>query len=945
MTSQAILLSDLHYSQTTSATCFDVLRFVHREAVAHGSHVFFLGDFWDHVYRRGTLPVDLLNHMIRFFKEEWQVKTIMIPGNHDYFDSAETEHGLEAFQGINNITVLNESTYSEGLLFLPFRRDPARLRAAIAAHASKVVAIFGHLDVIGARMNSHKLSAHGCAASDFPVPTYSGHYHSPSTIGAVTYIGSPYQVHLSEAGDDKALVLVNLRDGTVAKKIPINVGRRHFKRSALSDIDFASPGDRVVLSAQCDPVLVQALRDKGVSVDVKVPPPVVHKARLENDEDKVAMFVRYLRMAHDEDADRWIDFARERVFSNDIVSRWLNSVSLLRDELNVLFDEMTLHNFGPFVGTHRVHFSSGMTLVTGNYRGKAHTDSNGVGKSLYSAGALLWVCAGKTDPRFGGGNVSVISEGEDEAYVILHGSVSGKKFTISRGVGARTTLTFHVEGEDRGSNTIRMTQTQIARRIFGRENLNLYDWLTRSIVWTQRSCPRFLDASDASSKIEVAQLVNLDFWTEIFTWAKERVKTITRLYNRCVHFKDHHEKSIQGDIRVCEETKTRIIEWEAVRVRRLEDIERELSGSPLGVRPETVDVRSLRSLVVAKTKTRSELLTRLHNPSTTYVSPHLPERRRRKMDNRALDAQLTRVKVGSSRCELCLSSVTHELIAVRRAALEADRHTFDDLDALEQISKAAHIKSVEDTLKPLVVAIRTEIAEAEAQISNSKSASLAAEAYDQKKLRRNTLATLRDTLNEDICPFDLPGAEEKVQERKQLITTESENLTRHAHDLEMFRGLVRDFGPSGIQSYVMESATRRLTELVGEICNDFSFAVTHSDKEKLVKTFQDKPLSMLSGGEYQRLQIACFLAYRRLLQEVTGWRCNLIVLDEPDTYVDASGVRHMMNMIKTESSVSTNSTATVVISHTNSMHRDMNVFDHHVEIERDAEGSRKRKRV
>ena len=63
-----------------------------------------------------------------------------------------------------------------------------------------------------------------------------------------------------------------------------------------------------------------------------------------------------------------------------------------------------------------------------------------------------------------------------------------------------------------------------------------------------------------------------------------------------------------------------------------------------------------------------------------------------------------------------------------------------------------------------------------------------------------------------------------------------------------------------------------------------------------------------------------------------------MILDEPDIHVDASGVKEMMKMIVNQSKGST-----IIISHTNSMHRDMSLFDSHVEIERDERGSRKRK--
>ena len=79
---RALLFSDLHYSYKTKDTCFEVLRFINKYAQENHCRVYFLGDFWDHIYRRGTVPVDLLNEMVRFFHKEWHCAMTMIPGNH-----------------------------------------------------------------------------------------------------------------------------------------------------------------------------------------------------------------------------------------------------------------------------------------------------------------------------------------------------------------------------------------------------------------------------------------------------------------------------------------------------------------------------------------------------------------------------------------------------------------------------------------------------------------------------------------------------------------------------------------------------------------------------------------------------------------------------------------------------------------------------------------------
>ena len=101
-----------------------VLRRVHAEAVRRKCPVYFLGDFFDTVYNKGTLPVDVLNILLRYFSSEWTVPMKMLVGNHDMFDAAETVHGLDFLPHANsNITVINKPVRVGDELWVPWRRS------------------------------------------------------------------------------------------------------------------------------------------------------------------------------------------------------------------------------------------------------------------------------------------------------------------------------------------------------------------------------------------------------------------------------------------------------------------------------------------------------------------------------------------------------------------------------------------------------------------------------------------------------------------------------------------------------------------------------------------------------------------------------------------------------------------------------------------------------
>ena len=260
-----------------------VLRRVHAEAVQRRVSVGFLGDFFDRVYNEGTLPVDILNALLRFFETEWKVPMVMIPGNHDYFDASETEHGLTPFKyACKHIRVLDHPTVIEGALWVPWRRDHAELKRVIDMHSGCRV-IFGHFDIIGFKLNATRVSTEGLAPSMFPddVPVYTGHYHTPQVHNNICYLGSPYQLTLAEAEDRKSLLVLDTH-WHVCERIPLDVGRKQYKwtpRELLARAKCLRPNDRVSVTCSLtnDTIvqLVASLREHGVDVQVRRPPSMI----------------------------------------------------------------------------------------------------------------------------------------------------------------------------------------------------------------------------------------------------------------------------------------------------------------------------------------------------------------------------------------------------------------------------------------------------------------------------------------------------------------------------------------------------------------------------------------------------------------------------------------------------------------------------------------------
>lgn len=535
-----------------------VLRRVHKEAMSLGCTVGFLGDFFDKVHSRGTLPVNILNELMRFFETEWHVPMVMIPGNHDYFDAAETEHGLTPFAyASKHITIYDNPIVVNRQLWVPWRRNVSDIKDILEQHKD-VDVIFGHFDIVGFKMSASRISTDGVGASCFPssVPVYSGHYHTPQVHDNIRYLGSPYQLTLAEAEDKKALVLLD-QEFAVKETIPIDIGKHQFKWNANELFERHSElreGDVVsVIHSNGIDQIVQDLKDKGVNVSVKRElKEVTTRISDTHQMTPIKLLEEYARLNS--------ICLTDNAYSS-LVQKLVSIAPAQKTTLrNVRPISMVVNGFGPFTGPVQIALEGqGFTLVSGECD-DSKTASNGAGKSLITAGAWLWACTGMIDNRASltfDKNVSIVNESVGTASVEVRGVVDGENWSITRSVNLKrkSRLTFSINGVDRTRSTISGTQRALASELFGNDTSGkgLYTWMVHNSVWSQQENINWLNASDISAKTEIRQIANVDIWTELNAFAKLQLKNSTSELTKCTIEKEHkkklYEMAIQTHVR------------------------------------------------------------------------------------------------------------------------------------------------------------------------------------------------------------------------------------------------------------------------------------------------------------------------------------------------------------------------------------------------------------
>lgn len=208
----------------------------------------------------------------------------MIPGNHDQISLGGSEHALTPLQNayrirdhdgngngdgdggtgnggtVPGVLIFSHPTKFQNALFVPHIRDIGVMQSILQSKASaSSMALFVHADVTGAYMNDLITSTHGVAPAYFPpnVPIYSGHFHKPHTVEkpeaapgvSIRYVGSPYETTLAEAGQTKALLVLDCSDLDTSdgdgdgrrgrwecvEEIPLALGRKHFRMKSIPE--------------------------------------------------------------------------------------------------------------------------------------------------------------------------------------------------------------------------------------------------------------------------------------------------------------------------------------------------------------------------------------------------------------------------------------------------------------------------------------------------------------------------------------------------------------------------------------------------------------------------------------------------------------------------------------------------------------------------------------
>ena len=157
----------------------------------------------------------------------------MIIGNHDtyYKNTNEVNSPELLLQTYSNIKTYSQPTEVKvgglDILFLPWinQGNEEASYQLIKKTTSKVA--MGHLELQGFRVNRQIVMEHGMECSLFEKfsHVFSGHYHTRSTDGKISYLGNPYEMFWSDVNDARGF---HIFDTETLERTPVNNPHRMF---------------------------------------------------------------------------------------------------------------------------------------------------------------------------------------------------------------------------------------------------------------------------------------------------------------------------------------------------------------------------------------------------------------------------------------------------------------------------------------------------------------------------------------------------------------------------------------------------------------------------------------------------------------------------------------------------------------------------------------------
>ncbi len=196
-----LLVGDTHLglygdSDVWHKVALDLFKEIHDTCVRQNIEtIIHLGDFFHNRKSMNTKTQHVAHEIADMLNG---LKLLVIVGNHDtYYKNNILPTSLIIFRKYNNIQIISTPIFLENnIILVPWGSEipPTHYKYCM-----------GHFEIAGFHMNDSYVCKKGDDPSKFSSfqKVFSGHFHTPSTQGKITYLGSPFQQSFHDAGSTR----------------------------------------------------------------------------------------------------------------------------------------------------------------------------------------------------------------------------------------------------------------------------------------------------------------------------------------------------------------------------------------------------------------------------------------------------------------------------------------------------------------------------------------------------------------------------------------------------------------------------------------------------------------------------------------------------------------------------------------------------------------------
>jgi len=225
-----LLIADIHLSSKDEEVKFSILEQAIRMSRDLGAFVTILGDLFD---KRVAVETEIIRRAQNIFVANEKYLHIVV-GNHDKVNEQDdSEDSPSILENISRLHIVPACDVHNKIGYISYTANEETLRERIKLVLKEGARILmTHNDFRGFEMNSGVRSEKGYSRSLVKKfdRVYTGHFHKPSQMGNITYIGNQYHCSFSDAGQKKRGVLITVRDGKVVEEELVKFKFPKFKK-------------------------------------------------------------------------------------------------------------------------------------------------------------------------------------------------------------------------------------------------------------------------------------------------------------------------------------------------------------------------------------------------------------------------------------------------------------------------------------------------------------------------------------------------------------------------------------------------------------------------------------------------------------------------------------------------------------------------------------------